>query len=80
MHTLGVIEITCTVLYLIPRTSMLGAVLLTGYLGSATATHMRIGDAWIIPVLLGVLLWLSLFLREPRLRQLLPIRRSQRAI
>ncbi len=80
MHTLGVIEITCTVLYLIPRASMLGAVLLTGYLGSATAAHVRIGDAWIIPVLLGVLLWLSLFLREPRLRQLLPIRRSQRAI
>jgi hypothetical protein len=72
---IGVLEIACTVLYVIPRTSVLGAVLLTGYLGGATTTHLRIGDAFFIPVILGVLVWGGLYLREPRLRALLPLRR-----
>lgn len=72
---LGVLELVCTALYLIPRTSMLGAILLTGYLGGATAIHVRVGDPFIMTVLLGVALWGGLFLREPRLRALIPLRR-----
>ncbi len=71
---IGLLEIACVILYAIPRTAMLGAVLLTGYLGGAVATHVRIGDAFIIPVAIGVLIWAGLFLREPRLRVLLPLR------
>jgi hypothetical protein len=71
---LGILELACTVLYLIPRTAVLGAILLTGYLGGATATHVRIGDPFVMTVVLGVVLWLGLYLREPRLRALLPLR------
>jgi uncharacterized membrane protein YphA (DoxX/SURF4 family) len=71
---LGVVELVCTVLYLVPRTAVLGAVLLTGYLGGATATHVRVSDPFWIPILLGVLLWLGLYLRDPRVRALLPMR------
>ncbi len=59
---LGIVEITCTIVYLIPRTSVLGAILLTGYLGGATATHVRISEAFITPVILGVLVWGGAFL------------------
>jgi hypothetical protein len=72
---LGVVELTCTLIYLIPQTSVLGAILLTGYLGGATATTVRIGQPWVMPVLVGVVVWLGLFLREPRLRELAPLRR-----
>ena len=74
---LGILELACTAVYLIPRTSVLGAILLTGYLGGATATHVRIGDPvsmFIIPVILGVLVWGGLYLRDPRLRALIPLR------
>jgi hypothetical protein len=71
---LGILEIACTVVYVIPRTSVLGAILLAAYFGGATATHVRVGEPFFIPVLLGVLVWLGLFLREPRLRALLPLR------
>lgn len=71
---IGVVELVCTLLYLIPRTAVLGAILLTGYLGGATATHVRVGDPYFGPILLGVLLWGGLYLREPRLRALLPLR------
>ena len=74
---LGVVELVCTVLYLVPQTSVLGAILLTGYLGGATATHVRIGEfsqAFMGAVPFGVLLWLGLYLREPRLRALIPLR------
>jgi len=75
IRVLGAVELTCTVIYLIPRTSVLGAVLLAGYLGGATATHVRVEDPhFIMPFLAGVLVWLGLFLREPRLRALLPLR------
>lgn len=74
MFTLGIVELVCTILYLIPQTSFLGAILLTGYLGGATATHVRIDDSWYFTVILGVLVWLGLFLRDSRLRALLPIR------
>lgn len=75
---IGIAEITCVVLYLIPQTAILGAVLLTGYLGGAIATHVRIHDNFFAPAILGVLVWLGVFLREPRVRALLPIRRSMR--
>lgn len=73
---LAALELGSLLLYLIPQTAVLGAILLTGYLGGACATHVRIGDyghCW-IPVALGVVLWLGLFLREPRLRAILPFR------
>ena len=76
--TLSILELGSTLLYLVPRTSVLGAVLLTGYLGGATATHFRVGDAIqnvLTPVVLGGLLWLGLWLREDRLKALLPLRR-----
>jgi uncharacterized membrane protein YphA (DoxX/SURF4 family) len=72
---LGITEIACTILYLIPQTSVLGAILLTGYLGGAIATHARIGEPFVVQALLGVVVWLGLFLREPRLRGILPLRR-----
>jgi hypothetical protein len=75
MTGLGIVEITCTVLYLIPQTAVLGAILLTGYLGGAIATHVRISDGFVPPVIMGVLVWLGLFLRDPRLRALIPLRR-----
>jgi hypothetical protein len=71
---IGLVEIACTVLYLIPRTSILGAILLTGYLGGATVTHLRVGDHFAVPVILGILVWGGLFLREPRLRAMIPLR------
>jgi len=70
--TLGVIEIICTILYVIPRTAVIGAILLTGYLGGAIATHARIGDpAFVSAAVLGILLWAGLHLRDARLRIML---------
>lgn len=77
---LGIILLISTVLYLIPQTSVLGAILLTGYLGGAVATHVRIGNPLLthtlFPVYLGVLIWLGLYLRDVRLRALVPLRSS----
>ncbi|MDP9151829.1 MAG: DoxX family protein [Myxococcota bacterium] len=70
---IGVVELSCVVLYFIPSTRVLGAILLTGYLGGAVATHVRAGEAiFVVPLLIGVILWGGLFLRDPRLRELLP--------
>jgi uncharacterized membrane protein YphA (DoxX/SURF4 family) len=72
---IGLLEIACTVIYAIPRTSILGAILLTGYLGGATATNVRVGNpAFIMTVILGGLAWVGLFLRDDRLRALIPLR------
>ena len=74
--TILALEIGCAVIYAIPQTAVLGAILITGYLGGATATHVRVSEIqWIAPVLLGVLTWLGIFLRDKRLRDLVPIRR-----
>jgi len=73
---LGILELTCTLVYLIPRTSVLGAILLTGYLGGAILTHLRIGEPVFSQVLFGVFIWGGLFLRDPRLRQLMPLRQK----
>jgi hypothetical protein len=73
---LGIIQMVCLVAYLIPRTSLLGAILWTGYLGGAVATHVRIGNPlfshMLFPVYIAALLWLGLWLRARRLRALLP--------
>ncbi|MDB6093315.1 MAG: Arginine/ornithine antiporter ArcD [Verrucomicrobia bacterium] len=71
---LGVLELACTVIYLIPRTAVLGAILLTGYLGGAILTHLRVGDPYFVQGLLGVVLWGGVYLRDPRLRALIPFR------
>ena len=71
---LGVLEIGCVAIYFVPATSVLGAILLTGYLGGAVATHVRLGEPFGVQVLLGVLVWLGLYLRDARLRALLPLR------
>lgn len=73
---LGIVELACTILYVIPQTAVLGAILLTGYFGGAVATHVRIGDpGYPMAIIMGILVWLGLFLREPRLRELMPLRR-----
>lgn len=72
---LGILEIACVIVYLIPQTAVLGAILLAGYMGGAIATHVRVGDPFIAQVVIGVVFWLGLWLREPRLRELLPIRK-----
>ena len=75
-HTLGlgILEAVCTILYIIPQTSVLGAILLTGYLGGATATHVRLDEGFVPPIVMGVLVWLGLYLRDRRLWPLLPLR------
>ncbi len=72
---LAIVELTCVILYVIPQTAVLGAILLTGYLGGATATHVRISDDFTAPIIMGVLIWLGLFLRDARIRALVPWRR-----
>jgi hypothetical protein len=73
---LGILELACTVIYVIPRTSVLGAILLTGYLGGAVATHVRIGEsAFVMPFVFGIMVWLGLYLREERLHALVPLRK-----
>lgn len=78
VRPLGIPQAICLALYLMPRTSVLGAVLWTGYLGGAVATHVRLGSPWpthiLFPVLLGGSLWLGLWLRDARVRLLLPFR------
>ena len=74
---LGIVLLTCTVLYLIPRTAILGAILLSGYLGGAVATHVRVGESVfnvVLPIVLGMLLWGGLWLRDDNLRRLVPVR------
>ncbi len=72
---LAILEVSCTVIYLIPHTSVLGAILLAGYVGGTICTHWRVGDPFFIQIALGVFLWLGLYLREPRLKDLIPLRR-----
>jgi hypothetical protein len=79
VFTIGVAELVCLVLYVIPRTSVLGAILLTGYLGGAVATHLRVGSPLVgftlFPFYVGALLWGGLYLRNERLRALVPFTR-----
>src|SRR5262249_10904528 len=71
---LGILEIACAVIYVIRQPAALGGVLITGYLGGAIATHVRIGEQFIPPLILGVLVWGGLWLRDARVRALLPLR------
>src|SRR5262245_15142957 len=71
LTTLGVIEIAVAVLYVIPRTAFLGAILTTAYLGGAVWTHLRVNDTWFFPIIIGVLMWLGLALRRPVIFRLL---------
>jgi DoxX-like family len=78
-RSLGVITLVCTILYAVPPTSILGAILLTGYLGGAIASHLRIGSPLLSHTLfglyLGLMVWGGLWLRDRRLRALMPLRR-----
>ena len=75
---LGIVLLICAILYAVPQTAVLGAILLTGYLGGAVATHVRIGNPvfthMLFPVYLGIMIWLGLYLRDLRLRTLVPFR------
>ena len=71
---LAILEVACTVIYLVPATSVLGAILLTGFMGGAILTHWRVGDPFFIQIVIGVLVWLGLYLREARLKALIPLR------
>jgi hypothetical protein len=71
---IGIAEVASAAIYLVPQTTVLGAILLTGYMGGAIATHVHVGEPFIIHIVIGVVIWLGLFLREPRLRRLLPWR------
>ncbi len=71
---IGILLLACTTVYVIPRTSVLGAILLSAYLGGATATHVRAGKPFYFPIVFGVLVWAGLFLRDDRLGELVPLR------
>jgi hypothetical protein len=81
VFVIGAIETVCLVLYLVPRTSVLGALLLTGYLGGAIATHVRVGSPLLgytlFPIYVAAMVWGGLYLREARLRALVPFRQVQ---
>ena len=72
---LGILELVCTVIYMIPATSVLGAILLAGYIGGAICTHWRVGDPFLPQIAIGLVVWLGIYLREPRLRALIPLRK-----
>src|SRR5271155_3114854 len=69
---IAIAMLVCTVVYAIPGTSIFGAILLTGYLGGATATHVRIGEPFYFPIIVAVLAWLGVYFRNERLRALVP--------
>ena len=73
--TIGILELCCVVIYLFPRTAILGAILFTGFIGGAILTHLRVGEPVYVHIVFGILLWLGIYLREERLRPLLPVRR-----
>ena len=72
---LGILEAACTVIYLIPATSVLGAILLAGYMGGAICTHWRVGDPFVGQIAIALVIWLAIYLREPRLKALIPLRK-----
>jgi hypothetical protein len=74
MTRILIAEIVCVLVYAIPQTSVLGAILLTGYLGGAVATHFRVGEPFFLPLGVAVFIWLGIFFRDKRLRALVPLR------
>jgi hypothetical protein len=75
VRPLAILEISVVVVYLIPATSVVGAVLMAGYMGGAICTHWRVGDPFVVQIAIGLLAWLGVYLREDRLKALLPLRR-----
>lgn len=75
LTTLGIVELACTILYIIPQTAVLGAILVTGYLGGAISAHVRLHEPFIPVVIFGMLIWGGLYLRDKRIRELIPLRR-----
>ncbi len=76
---IGIVELLCVVIYLVPVTAVLGAVLVTGYLGGAIMVHVSAGEAkFITPLLLGMMAWGGLYMRDERIRALLPLRKHNR--
>ena len=71
---LGILELSCVAIYLFPATSIVGAILLTGYIGGAICTHLRVGDPFFFQIVLGICVWLGVHLRDNRLRELIPLR------
>ena len=80
LNGIGAVQVTCLILYLIPQTAVLGTVLLTGYLGGAIASYVRMGEPYpvLVPLTTCLLAWLGIYLREERLRKLLPFRRRSK--
>lgn len=74
---IGIVELACALLYAVPATRLVGAALITAFLGGATATHVRAGEPFAVPVLLGVVVWVGLYLRDEKLATLLPFGRSR---
>ena len=78
---IGIVQLLCLIVYLIPRAAIFGAILLTGYLGGAIATHVRVGSPLfshlLFPIYVAVLVWGGVYARFPRLRALIPLQRSQ---
>lgn len=73
---IGVIEVICAIVYLVPRTAVLGAILMTGLFGGATLANVRVGDpTYLMTLILGVMVWAGIYLRDRRLRELIPLRR-----
>lgn len=77
---IGVVELVCTLLYAVPRTSALGAIALTAFLGGATATHVRIGDPFVFPIFVGILVWAGVYLRDRRVRALVLVEPAARSL
>ena len=73
---LAILEISCVVIYAIPATAVLGAILLTGYIGGAICTHLRVGDPFFMQIAIGIFIWLGVYLREDRLKALIPLRKN----
>jgi DoxX-like family len=73
---LGILELVCVIIYLIPRTSIMGAILTTGYFGGAIATNLRLGESFLLPLMAGMMIWGGLYLRDQRVRALIPLRRQ----
>jgi hypothetical protein len=74
VQPIGIVALICVILYAIPQTAILGAILLTGYLGGATATQVRLQDPWFpFPVVIGMLIWAGIYFRDERLRALIPL-------
>lgn len=75
VRPIGIVELCCAVVLLVPRTMVLGAILVTGYMGGAIATHVRLGEPFVLQALVGVAAWAGVYFRDRRVRELVPVRR-----